>query len=66
MIAVYFNDEELRSLCLSLNVDYESLGGDGKKARAERLVSHMERHGRSEELLSTLNALRKHVAWPAL
>ena len=66
LISVHFSDEELRELCLLLGVDFESLGGDGKKARALRLVMYMERFGRSDELLERLAELRVKVVWPTV
>lgn len=66
MISTYFNDEELRELCLMLRINYDSLGGDGNKAKATRLVTYLERRGRTQELLEALGNLRPNVAWPAL
>jgi len=66
MIALHFDEDELRTLCLLLNIDYESLGGDGKRAKAERLVGYLDRRGRSEELLGKLDQLRPRVAWPTV
>jgi hypothetical protein len=66
MIALHFDEDELRTLCLLLNIDYESLGGDGKRAKAERLVGYMDRRGRADELLGKLDQLRPRVAWPTV
>jgi len=66
MIALHFDEDELRTLCLLLNIDYESLGGDGKRAKAERLVGYLDRRGRSDELLDKLDQLRPRVAWPTV
>ncbi|MCC6603091.1 MAG: hypothetical protein IT327_07770 [Anaerolineae bacterium] len=66
MIALHFDEEELRTLCLLLNIDYESLGGDGKRAKAERLVGYLDRRGRTDELLEKLDQLRPKVAWPSV
>ncbi len=66
MIALHFDEEELRTLCLLLNIDYESLGGDGKRARTERLVGYLDRRGRVDELLEKLDQLRPKVAWPSV
>lgn len=45
-----FNDQELRDLCFELAIDYESLGGEGKAAKARELVAHCERRERLKEL----------------
>jgi hypothetical protein len=66
MIAQRFDEDELRTLCLLLNIDFESLGGDGKRARAERLVGYLDRRGRVDELLEKLDQLRPKVAWPTV
>ena len=66
MIAQHFDEDELRTLCLLLDIDYESLGGAGKRARAERLVGYLDRRGRVDELLEKLDQLRPRVAWPTV
>jgi hypothetical protein len=48
-----FNDSELRDLCFELHLDYESLPGEGKAARARELVSFCERRDRLPELERT-------------
>jgi hypothetical protein len=48
-----FNDSELRDLCFELQIDYESLPGDGKAAKARELVSFCERRDRLPELERT-------------
>jgi hypothetical protein len=48
-----FNDRELRDLCFELHIDYESLPGEGKAAKARELVSFCERRDRLPELERT-------------
>ena len=48
-----FNDSELRDLCFELHIDYESLPGEGKAAKARELVSFCERRDRLPELERT-------------
>ena len=48
-----FNEGELRTLCFDLNVDYDSLPGDGKANKARELVAHLERRERIAELIET-------------
>lgn len=45
-----FDLEELRTLCFDLDVDYDSLRGEGKAGKARELVLHMKRKGRLAEL----------------
>ncbi len=62
-ISKHFDDEELRTLCFRLGVDYDSLRAEGKNAKARELVAHMERTGRSPELVAECRKFRPHVAW---
>ena len=53
LLARRLNDEELQDLCFALGVDYASLGGVGKAAKARELVAHLARR----------EALLRLVAW---
>src|SRR5512143_1048802 len=54
-----FNDEELRTLCFKLTgVDYDSLRGEGKEAKARELVEYAERTDRFEELVEAVRRER--------
>jgi chromosome segregation ATPase len=59
----YFNKEELRTLCFDLGIDYDSLRGEGKAAKARELVQHCERHGLTAKLIKACAQLRPHVSW---
>jgi len=61
----YFDREELRTLCFDLGVDYDSLRGEGKKAKARELVALMERTGGIDELLQKCAAMRPKLDWSA-
>ncbi len=52
-----FNDSELRDLCFELGIDYESLGGEGKAAKARELVAYCQRRDRLPELERTAQQL---------
>jgi hypothetical protein len=62
-IAAYFGDEELRSLCFDLGVDYADLPASNKDGAARELVAHMERRGRIAELVEMCRRLRPDVEW---
>jgi hypothetical protein len=62
-IAAYFGDEELRSLCFDLGVDYADLPAGNKDGMARELVAHMERRGRIPELVDVCRKLRPNVEW---
>lgn len=51
------NQEEARTLCFDLGVDYADLPGEGRVAKLRELVVLLERRGRIPELLSALNQL---------
>ena len=58
-----FNDEELRTLCVDVDVDYDNLGGIGKEAKARELIELVERQGRLEHLISICRQYRPQVDW---
>ncbi|MCA9972091.1 MAG: hypothetical protein KC425_17830, partial [Anaerolineales bacterium] len=60
----YFNEEELRTLCFHLGVDYDNLGGRGKAANARELVTRLHRQQRLAALLDLARQERPNVAWP--
>ncbi len=61
LLVTYFSDSELRDLCFDLGIDYESLPGEGKAARARELVAYCQRHGRLPDLESTCRRLRPNA-----
>jgi len=61
----HFNDEELRGLCFSLGIDYESLGGAGKAGKARELVAHCDRHGLLAKLAEQCRKQHPNVDWDA-
>jgi internalin A len=57
------NDEELKELCFELHVDYESLGGEGKKGKARELISALDRRHRIPDLVEIGKRLRADIPW---
>jgi hypothetical protein len=51
-----YNLEELRTLCFDLDVNYDSLGGEGLDGKVRELIAYMHRHG---ELVRLVSAIRK-------
>jgi hypothetical protein len=49
-----YSDLELHDLCFYLTIDYESLPGQGRDAKARELVDYCERHDLTQQLLSKL------------
>jgi hypothetical protein len=65
-IVASMNDEELETLCFDLGVDYESLKGSGKEAKARELVLHCDRTSKLGELSELCRAMRPNLTWDEL
>jgi len=65
LLLVHFNEEELKTLCFGLGVDYDDLPATGRSNKARELVLLLERTGRLAELHKAVTALRPQIAWPA-
>ena len=63
LIIDYFDKEELRTLCFDLEVDYDSLRGEGKAAKARDLVAYFKRNRSISELAEACRQRRSHVSW---
>lgn len=61
-----FNDEELRTFCFHLNVDYDSLIGTGKEGKARELITFLERRNRFFDILNTGKRIRPDISWDSL
>ena len=61
LIVSNFSDEELRTLCFHLNVDYDILPGRGKAAKVRDLIILLERQGKPEELIIVIGKERPHL-----
>jgi hypothetical protein len=64
-MALHFNMEEVRTLCLELGITYDELGGEGLRGRIREMLLHAHRHSRLPALLAALRRERPAVAWPA-
>ena len=58
LIVEKFNLAEIQELCFDLAIDFEDLGGSGKRGKARELVTYVERRGRLEELYAAIQAAR--------
>jgi hypothetical protein len=64
IITDHFDENELRTLyTVQLGLDYDSLQGEGKDAKARELIAYLERHGRISELIEVGKRLRPNVSW---
>ncbi len=66
LLDAHFNEEELRTLCFEMGVEYESLGGRGKSANARELVTFLGRRQRLDEMIEAGKRLRPDVAWESV
>lgn len=61
-----FDEEELRTFCKNLHVDYQNLPASGKVNKARELVGYLERRGRLNELIREGRRLRPKASWREL
>ena len=58
-IETSYSLDDIRTLCLDLDVDYDNLGGETKKAKIRELLLQLGREKRFAELLVRLNETRQ-------
>jgi len=63
-ILTSFNLSEIQTLCVDLGVDYESLGGEGREAKARELIAYFSRLGRLSDLIEYCVTTRPRCSWP--
>jgi hypothetical protein len=63
ILASRFDENELRTLCFDLGMDYESLPGSGKTDKARELVAYCERHNCIPELTRIGKQQRPDIDW---
>jgi hypothetical protein len=59
----HFSEEDLRTLCFELGVDYENLPAQGKAGKARELIRHLERAGRIADLIDLGRKRRPKISW---
>jgi cellulose biosynthesis protein BcsQ len=62
LLVEYFNEEELRDLCFTMGIDYESLPGEGMKGKTREILTFLERHNRIPELVEVVRDSRPDLA----
>jgi integrase len=60
-LRLLFSIEDLRQLCFALNIDYESLSGDTKEAKARALVQFCENRGKLGDLYDAIREARPNL-----
>jgi CHAT domain-containing protein len=61
-----FSDDELKTLCFDLGVEYDSLPGEGKTSKARELVSYFEHRDSVGELEEVAKQSRPDIDWDVL
>lgn len=59
----YFSDDELRTLCSEIGIDYDRLRGASKAAKASELVRYLAGRARIPELVAHASRLRPNISW---
>ena len=63
VLAEFFNEDQIRALCLDLNVGYASLPGNSAAAKARELVTEISNQDRVFELLQAIYEIRPNAFW---
>ena len=66
LISEVFDEEELRTLCFDMAVDYDTLRAEGKAGKARELVLHLSRRARVSELVNNVRNQRPEISLPNL
>ncbi len=62
----HFNEEELKTFCFYLNVDYENLPAAGKENKARELILYFQRRGQLAKLCEQGKFSRPEIDWPEI
>lgn len=62
-ICSHFSENELRSLCLDLDVYYDSLPGHNKREKTGEMIRHFSQRGQINDLLRVLRLKRPNFNW---
>jgi len=63
MLTTQLSEEELRTLCFDLDVEYDDLKGESKADKARELILYLERRVRLADLINVGKRLRPDLAW---
>jgi hypothetical protein len=65
LIARYFKEDELNTLCFDLGIDFDSLKGETIDGKSRELVAYCDRTLHLPELIEACREARPKVAWDA-
>ncbi len=63
MLLTRFDENELRTLCFDLGVDYDDLPAIGKSNKGRELIAYLERRSRIHELIRVGSEMRPDIDW---
>ena len=63
MLKEYFSEGELEEIQFALGIDYETVPGKDKSAKARELILHLERRSLIDEFLSLCQQFRPNLSW---
>ncbi|MBK8986825.1 MAG: hypothetical protein IPM39_12250 [Chloroflexi bacterium] len=63
LVAAYFDESELQTLCFDLRLDYEELPGKNKSDKVVQLLLRLERRDQIPTLLQHIQAQRPTAPW---
>ena len=63
VLSDYFDEEEIRTLCFDLNIDYDDLPATGKANKIRELIKYLERRNRIQDLESAVRRQRPNIPW---
>ncbi len=61
ILLTYFDEEELRTLCLYLHVDYDMLPGRGKAGKSRDLLLYLTKRDQVTELITLIQQQRPNI-----
>ena len=66
IIAEYFDEEAIRTLCFQMGGDYDDLPGIGRSAKVRELVAYLRRREQISELVDIVRRARPNISWEEL
>jgi hypothetical protein len=66
ILVKHFDDDELKTLCFELQIEYADLPSPSRKGKARELVTYLERRDRLPELVEIGREMRPNAPWDSL
>ncbi len=65
-LMAHFSEQDLRTLCFDLGIEYDDLSGDNRESKARELINRFKRRESMGELLSACSKSRPGAMWDKL